>query len=75
MQSACFFEDSGAGAQVEVIGVAQDDLGFHLLFQLRDVHAFNRADGPYGHKYRGLYGAVVGGYHACAGVTVFVLCF
>ena len=47
------------GPQIEMIGIAQDDLSPDIGFQVPMVHSFNRTDGTHGHKDRCLYGPVV----------------
>ena len=60
MQAARLFEDSRSGAQIEVIGVAQDDLRLNLLLQFREMHPFDGALRADRHKNRCLDGAVIG---------------
>src|SRR5690606_6381666 len=48
------------GTQVEVVSVAQDDLGFYGIDQLMLVHGFYCARGPNRHKYRGFDGSMCG---------------
>ena len=54
------FEDVRSGTQVEVVGVAQNDLCADLLFQIAVEDAFDAPDGAHGHEDRGLDRSVVG---------------
>ena len=68
MQSASLAQDVKAGAQIEVVGVAQDDLGLHLLAQFREMHTFHRTHRTDGHEDGGAYLAVVSLNQTCTGV-------
>ena len=61
MQSSCRLDDVESRTQVEVVGVAQDNLGFHLLAQLLEVDALHASHGAYWHEDRCLNLSVVGG--------------
>lgn len=68
MQTSCFAYSVESRSQVEVISVAEDNLGFHLLAQLLKMYAFYRAYRSHGHKDRCLYLSVVGCYYTGASV-------
>ena len=61
MQSARLAEDLGAGAEVEVVSVAQDDLGFDVLCQFMLVDGAHGAMGSHGHE-DGCFDLAVGGF-------------
>ena len=60
MQAASLLYHLQAGAQVEVVGVAEDDLCLDVVLQLGEVHALDGTEGAYGHEYGGLDLSVVG---------------
>ncbi len=68
MQAAMGFDDLDPGAQPEVKGIAEDDLGTQIdQFVGRDpFHRTNRADR---HEYRGVDGAVGSFEHAATGMA------
>src|ERR1700690_782294 len=69
MKSAHLVYDFMARAQIEMISVAQDDLGADLA-QFVGRHGFHRPLGAHRHECRGLHGSP-GGYElACAGRPV-----
>ena len=68
VQAARLAQGVETGAQVEVVGVAQDNLGFHLLPQLAEVHTLHAAACAHGHEDGGAYLSVVGGDEAGAGI-------
>ena len=70
VQSAGAFENVEPRPQIEVIGVAQYDLGFYVVAQLVLMHGFDAAYGSYGHEYRGLYRSVVGRDEAGTGTAL-----
>ena len=43
-------EHLAAGAEVEVVGVAQDDLGLHLLLEFAEVDSLHAAHRAHGHE-------------------------
>ena len=65
VQAAGLPEGVQAGTEVEVVGVAEDDLGLDVLFQVPMIHALDGADGA--HRHGGADLPVVGGDHARAG--------
>ena len=67
VQPAGLAEGVQAGTEVEVVGVAEDDLGLDVLLQILVVHALHRADGAHRHEDGGADLPVVGGNHAGAG--------
>ena len=68
MQTASLAQDVEARAQVQVVGVAQYDLGLHLLAQLLEVYALHRSHRAYRHEDGGAYLAMVGADQASTGV-------
>ena len=50
MESAGGTESAQTGAQIQMLGVAQDDLGADILLQLLMIHAFDGTDGADGHE-------------------------
>ncbi len=70
VEAARGFEHVGAGAEVEVVRVAEDDLGLHVVHQLARLDGLHAADRPDGHEDGRLDGAVVGLDAAEAGVGV-----
>ncbi len=56
--------------QVEMVGIAQDDLGFYLLLQLGLVDALYRPDRPDRHENGGRYFPVISNNSACAGICL-----
>ena len=58
----------GAGPQVEVIGVAQDDLCLYVVAKLMLMHALDTAESAYGHEYGGENLAMIGGNLARTGI-------
>ena len=64
VQAAGFVEDVGAGSQVEMIRIAEDDLRSDLVDQITMEDAYDAADGADRHKNGGLDFAVVGTEHA-----------
>ena len=43
-----------------MIGIAEDDLGFYVVFQLPRMHAFDRSERTNGHENRRFYRPVFG---------------
>ena len=72
MQAARLVQDVGARTQVEVVGVAKDDLCVDILFEEGTLHTFDGTHGAHGHKNRGLDIPMVGMHHAsaCARVSI-----
>ena len=68
MQAAGFIEYVGAGAQIQVVGVAEYYLCLDIVAQFTHVHTFHGATCAHGHENRGFYVAVVGMYDAGTGV-------
>ena len=54
-------QDVEAGAQVEMVCVAQDDLGLDVFFEFFMENALHGADGPHRHEDGGVDRTVVGG--------------
>ncbi len=72
VQSAGLVQYIEAGAEVEVIGVPEDDLGMDVVGELVLVHGFYRRGRADGHKYRRLDGAVGSFQQAGAGIRLSV---
>ena len=68
MKTACLAQDVKTGTEVEMIGVAEDNLCLHLLTQFGKVHPLDTAAGAYGHEYGCKYLTMVGGYLSRTGV-------
>ena len=60
VQPSGLFEDVQPWTQIQVIGVAQNDLGLGVVLQGLLGHAFDRTSGPHRHENGGLDGAVIG---------------
>ena len=65
VEAAGFMQDFGAGTQIEMVGVAQNDLRLYVVAQFAHVHAFHGAACAHRHEDGGLDGAVVGLYGGC----------
>ncbi len=61
MQATGSFHRFHPRPEVEVVGVAEDDFSFYLLFQLLLVDTFNRPNRTHGHEDRCWNFAVIGG--------------
>ena len=70
VQATSLTEHLKSGSEIQMIGVAKDNLGLHLLAKLFKMHTLDSATRTYRHKYRGFYLAVVGGYDTRTGITV-----
>ena len=53
VQAAGLLDDVHAGAEIQVIGIAEYDLRLDVVAQLVHVYAFYGADSAYRHEYRG----------------------
>ena len=69
MQASRLTQDIQSRTQVEVIGVAQDDLRLHLLAEFGEVNTLHAAHRTHRHEYRCLYLPVIGGDHSRSRVT------
>ena len=69
MESSGLPEDIESGTKIEVIGVAENDLGVNLVAELVCVHGLDAAHCADGHEYRCRYLAVVGGDDPGAGIA------
>ena len=69
MQAAGFLNDVQPRAEVEVIGVAEDNLRLDVVFEFAQVHAFHAAERPHGHEYRRFNLAVVSFDDTCSGIA------
>ena len=72
VQAARLLQHVEARTEVQVVGVAQNDLRLDVVLQLRQVHALDGAQGTYGHEDGSLDLPVVGRYQACAGIGLAV---
>ena len=68
VEAARTAQDVQAGPQVEVVGIAQDDLGVYVFSQVLVVDAFDRTDRSHRHEDGRLDRSVVGGDPAAAGL-------
>ena len=67
VQSAGVFQYLQSGAQVQVVGIAENDLGFDIFTHILDVYGFDGAYCAYRHENRGLNVAMVGVNQSCSG--------
>lgn len=72
VQAACCPDDVKTWAQVEVIGVSEDNLCHDLLLEFLEVDALHASYGSYGHEDWGLDLSVVGGDDACTRIACFI---
>ena len=70
VQAAGLFYDFHAGAQIQVVGVAEYNLGIDFVAQFVRMHAFDSAYGAYRHEDRRFNRAMVGFDKAGAGVAI-----
>ena len=72
VQATRFVQDLGARTQIEMVGIAKDDLCVDILFEEGALHTFDSTHGTHGHKNRGLDIPMVGMHHAsaCARVRI-----
>ena len=75
VQSTHFLQHLCAWPQMQVVGVAQNDVGVDDLFQFRLRDRAHRANGAHGHENGGLDVSMVGGEHACTGFGTGILGF
>jgi hypothetical protein len=69
VQAASGLHDRVAGAQVEVVGIAEDDLRLHIVAQMGLLHGLDRADRAYRHENGGMDRTMVGFDLACTGAA------
>ena len=62
MHTARLLQNFHSGAEVEVIGVCQDNLSLCLVANITMKDALHRRCGTHRHKYRGLNYTVIGNY-------------
>ena len=62
-------ESAQSGTEIQMIGVAQDDLGPDIILQLLVIHSLDGTDGPDGHEDGSVDAAMVGGDGSAAGGT------
>ena len=72
MQSACRLDDFESRAQVEMVGVSQDDLGLYLLAQFFEMYTLYAAHSSHRHEDRSLDLSVVGGDDAGASIACLI---
>ena len=68
VQATCTLNDVHAGTQVQVIGVAQDDLRLDVLAKFRHVDGLDGAHSAHGHENGSLDLAMVGRDESGAGI-------
>ena len=73
VKSAGLAEHVQSGTQVEMISVAEYDLGSYIFLQIPMIYALDGPYGPDGHENRGMYRAMIGFDQACAGSCAGVL--
>ena len=72
MQATGLTQGVETRAQVQVVGVAQDDLSLHLFTEFREMNTLHATTGTNGHEDWRLDLSVVSGDNAGAGTTVWV---
>ncbi|MPN00186.1 hypothetical protein SDC9_147380 [bioreactor metagenome] len=72
VQTTGLLQNPGTGSEIQVIGVAQNDLRFDVVAQLIESDTFHRTDCPHRHEYRSENIAVIGGQNARARFSAFV---
>jgi hypothetical protein len=72
MQAASLAKGVKSWTQVEMIGIAQDNLSLYLLTQFREMHTLYATTSTYGHKDWRLYLSVIGSDDAGPGAAVWV---
>ena len=60
VQSSRSFQNGSAGAQIQVIGISQDNLGFHLMHELLLIERLYSAHRTNRHKDRGVNRTMIG---------------
>ena len=65
VKSADLFQGVETRPQIEMIGVAKDDLGLHILLQVPVIDPFDGAYRPDRHEYRSPHLTMIGGENAC----------
>ena len=73
MQSAGLLYDVHSRTQIQVICVAQDNLGLDVVFKFVEMHSLDRTHCANRHENRGLYSAVRSGYESRSRVAVQIL--
>ena len=74
VESAGLMQNVRARAEIQVVGIAQDDLCAHLCFEFVKVYGLDAPDGTHGHEDRGLDDAVTGHQLAGAGGGLGIAC-
>ena len=67
VESASFAKDVEAGAQVKMIGVAENDFGAYIFFEVTVIDALDRPHRANGHEDGGVDLSVVGVYNSRTG--------
>ena len=75
MEATRLAENIESGTEIEVVGVAQDDLGLYLLTEFREMHTLHTAHRTHRHEDGGENLSVVGGNHTCTGIRGIVAMF
>ena len=70
VQTTRLLKNFYARSQVQMVGVAQNDLRANVFFQFPLVHSFYGAGSANGHKYGGFYHAMRRLNAACSGIAV-----
>ena len=72
VQTTCLVQDLRTRTQVEMVGVAEDDLSIDILLQKGALHTLHRPYRTHRHKDRSLDIPMIGMYHtrACARVRI-----
>ena len=67
MESSGSLQHIKSRTQIEMLGVAEDDLGLDVLLKVSMIYALYRAYSAHRHEYRRLYLSMVRGDHTAAG--------
>ncbi|CAI8265414.1 MAG: Uncharacterised protein [Flavobacteriia bacterium] len=75
MQSSCLLQDVHSGAQKQMVGIAQYDLGLDVVLQFTLMHTLYAAHSSHRHEYGCWYASVIGmdDPGSCPALGVFVL--
>ena len=75
METTRLAENIESRTEIEVVGVAQDDLGLDLLTEFREMHTLHTAHRTHRHEDGRENLSVVGGNHTCTGIRGIVAMF
>ena len=69
VQSTCLAEDIQSRTEIQMVGIAQNDLRLDLFAKLGEMHRLHTSHRTDGHEDGGLNLTVIGGDQSCTGVT------